>query len=611
MNLSQIEDTALSLLKEYIYSPKSLIFDVASDYSMRPFLRKEDQIIVEKVMIKNLSLGDIVVFHLKDNLCAHRFLYKYRPKENDAYLLITKGDNCINPDYPFREDRLFGKAITIRRKDGEIHLKNTLWRNINYIFGIIYLFEAYLFKILRFIKRLIWKKRKTAYLDPLRKALSLPFFLSSKFIIFILDFFLFIKNRVRKTGNKIRKEDADFSIEDKFILLCSRTEMKENQIQMAKELSNKNLNWGYILQKAGENGVAPLIYQSLKKFNNFAPENVTENLKMAYVASWFNNEPRYEDLREVLRAFNTEGIPVLLYKGAVLGEIVYKDIALRWMFDFDLLVRIEDWTRIVNILSELNFSPFPIQKYFIPERELSSNIPTDYHILYKNIRSTHLEFKFNLYWLDFPKFDSEMIWKNAKSANITGINVSIPFPEDQLLLVSIGLFKHNYRGLIWFCDISELIKHYEKEINWERLIKKSKEKRVSILVYYSLFFTDKLLGAKIPRAIFNELKPNWFRHKLFEFFYNTGNILRLKKDTKKFCPAATLEFKLLLINKISFDPKVLKEIIGYFLKLVFPPVKFMAYRYSLPANSPKVYLYYLERLGKLFYLGFSKIIYKK
>lgn len=200
MNLRQIEETALSLLAEQIHSHKPFVFEVSSAYSMSPFLRIGDQISTVKSTLEDLSLGDILIFRTRDNFCVHRFLYKYKPKNrknprsHNSYLLITKGDNLINPDYPLTEDQIFGKAITIRRGIREIHLENALWRKINYIIGIIFLYQVYALKPYRFIKIFLEKGRKTHFIKLIKEPLSYLFLLPSRSILFVLNLFLSLKN---------------------------------------------------------------------------------------------------------------------------------------------------------------------------------------------------------------------------------------------------------------------------------------------------------------------------------------------------------------------------------------------------------------------------------
>ncbi|MFA5146262.1 MAG: S24/S26 family peptidase [Candidatus Omnitrophota bacterium] len=114
---------------------------------MRPFLRVGDQIVTSKLVLKDLSLGDLVICKLSSHLYIHRFLYRYGP------FFITKGDNLPYIDMPLLSERLIGKAIAVRRCGKEMHLDNIVWRITNHILGAVSMLEAYTVKILRFIKR--------------------------------------------------------------------------------------------------------------------------------------------------------------------------------------------------------------------------------------------------------------------------------------------------------------------------------------------------------------------------------------------------------------------------------------------------------------------------
>ncbi|OGX39985.1 MAG: hypothetical protein A2984_00545 [Omnitrophica WOR_2 bacterium RIFCSPLOWO2_01_FULL_41_12] len=170
------EIVALSLLKEHILSTKHLVFEVSTDYCMKPFLLNDDQIIIHKVAAKDLTSGDVVVYQGGNCFYVHRFLYKYLSKVNgnSAYMLITKGDNLIYPDSPFPEEKLIGKAVIIRRKNNEVCLEGFFWRKVNYILGILCLSQLFIYRLLRFIKIFFWKDRTIPFAEPLKKIFTLP-----------------------------------------------------------------------------------------------------------------------------------------------------------------------------------------------------------------------------------------------------------------------------------------------------------------------------------------------------------------------------------------------------------------------------------------------------
>jgi hypothetical protein len=363
--------------------------------------------------------------------------------------------------------------------------------------------------------------------------------------------------------------------------------MQNNQIELAQKLAGDKLNWNYLFQRSRINWVLPLIYKNLLKLNSIIPADIIEQFKTTYILQSLNNERRYQDLSAVLKALNSQKIPTVLHKGAVLAEIIYQDIAFRPMSDFDFLVRPKDWPKIVEILSALG--------YALSAHKNISRVAKEYHLSCVNQKRTGLEFKFNLYWLDIPEFKEESVWTDALPAKIAQENTLIPSCEDHLLILSLNLFRHRYYGLIWFCDIHELIRHYKTEINWERLLKKAREKRVSSFLYYGLFLTRQLLGIEMPPEIFKRLRPNYLRRKLFVHFHIIDNIITLKGQTEEIrsSPQSQL-LQLFLIDKLRFHPKILLKTISYFLKTAFP--------YPEATALSKFHIYYLERFKKLYHL---------
>jgi hypothetical protein len=356
--------------------------------------------------------------------------------------------------------------------------------------------------------------------------------------------------------------NKDLFPEDNFILLCARTELSEGQLQLAEKLLKDGLNWEYLILKARRNYVSPLIYKNLLKFNGLVAPEVLEGLKTAYILQRLSNERRYQDLGEILKAFRQEEIPVLLYKGVVLAQMVYQDVGLRPMRDFDLLVRPQDWVRTHKILFQFGYSgisPATISK-----------VPKEYHLGYGNKKGTGLEFRFWLFWLDLPDFKKQDVWRNSRLATIAGEKALIPHPEDHLLLLSLSLLRQRYKGLIWFSDIAEFIRHYSSEIKWERIQEKAREKRISTFVYYGLLLTKQLLGAQIPDEALSSLKPDPLQCKLFTRYHLIDNILRLQPQTEMVYSSAKNQlFQLLLIDKLSLNPKVLLKTLCYFFRSRF------------------------------------------
>ncbi|MFQ6061743.1 MAG: nucleotidyltransferase family protein [Methanosarcinales archaeon] len=378
----------------------------------------------------------------------------------------------------------------------------------------------------------------------------------------------------------------NLSPESKVLLYCARKTMNEATKSKLKETLNNNLDWNYIMESASIHGISPLLYHNLSKTENNIPKEVMKKLKKHYYANFARNMFQYEELSKVLNSFKDAGIEVIVLKGAALAETVYKNIGLRSFSDIDILIKREDLQRSKKKMSELGYT---LDEKVTPE-EYNEKFGCDlFYFKQKNIIELHWNIARNTGIGKPVKIEIDKMWNNARSANIASVDVLVLSPEDLLLHSCIHLPKHRYERLIWFCDIYEIIKSYD--INWNSVIEIAKKYRVKTLVYYGLYFTDKLLGPTIPEKVLKELKPPYFQRLLFIKLLE--NVLSNKRNVWYRFHSFT---RFLLIDRTQDKLK-------YLLEYFFPPRGVLARSYSVP-NSKKIYFYYFIHLK---YLGFKGI----
>ena len=103
----------------------NLIFIDASGFSMWPFLKSGEKLIIKKVSVKDLKIGDIILYRTREQLVCHRFVKKLNSE--DGYLLYTRADASPNLDEAITEKMLIGKVTGILRKGRVINFMGR-WR---------------------------------------------------------------------------------------------------------------------------------------------------------------------------------------------------------------------------------------------------------------------------------------------------------------------------------------------------------------------------------------------------------------------------------------------------------------------------------------------------
>jgi len=113
---------------ELEHTSPGLIFIEADGFSMWPFLRPGEKLIIKRVTAKALKIGDIILYRLDNQLVCHRLV---KIKEDAGYLLYTRGDNSSSKSEPVKEEMLVGKAIGVLKNGKVINLEGFFWQMLN------------------------------------------------------------------------------------------------------------------------------------------------------------------------------------------------------------------------------------------------------------------------------------------------------------------------------------------------------------------------------------------------------------------------------------------------------------------------------------------------
>jgi len=355
--------------------------------------------------------------------------------------------------------------------------------------------------------------------------------------------------------------------------------MSEIAMSRLKHLVAEPLQLEEVVDSALSENIAPLLYYNLKNFGeaNLVPQETLDKLKKAYYANLARNMYHFSELRRILEAFNNKKVDTMVLKGAALANTVYGDIALRSMWDIDLLVKQEDLSCVRGIMSDLDYAintKVRSEEWYIKKH--------GFHLapFIHNRKSIAVEIHWNIakksYNIDIDKW-----WKRALTAEIDNYNTFIPSPADMLLHLCLHLHHQNYnvriikRGL---CDIYETLKYYEESINWD------------------LFEHEINLGKMV--------KPAHSILYVIKEFFETGDDSLVRINVNHI----DLKFIKILKNKILKSSSFPGPFIGLYatdkrlsdkarilFNSVFPGREVMAARYSIPLNSKKLYFYYLIR----------------
>ena len=389
------------------------------------------------------------------------------------------------------------------------------------------------------------------------------------------------------------------SKEDNLSLACARTDA--NTIEIREILKEKSLNWDYVMEYSIRHDIQPLLYWNLYQIDTEkeVPEKFMAILKKGYYRNVLRNMYIYDELGIVLNAFKDSGINVIVLKGAFLAEIVYKNIGLRSLHDIDLLIRNEDLQKVKKELAELGYD-IPVHPTRLHE------ILNDQLDINKEIHFTNQEKKIliDIHWdiipSDIPlKIDINKFWNNAQSIKIAGIETLTLAVEDLLFHLVLHLDKHmddncssvapfQFKG---FCDVAEVIKYYDGNINWKYLVQSSKNYRIEEEMYQILYIVNKFFGILLPEDVLRDLKTsksNTDLEDIFAYLSTLESDLKKKERNRQQKELSYLE----RLSKINGIWNKVQFLFGD----IFPCKEFMIQHYHIKNNN-LICIYYFFRFG--------------
>lgn len=317
--------------------------------------------------------------------------------------------------------------------------------------------------------------------------------------------------------------------------LCTSATISAETKGRVTGLVHGTIDWEYFLSLASFHGISPLVYNSLTSSGiaNLVPPNYLNVLKWELYQTLCRNTVLAAETKNVISTFGRHGIEAIPLKGVMLAESLYGNLAVRPTSDIDLLVRSRDIVSARTYLKEANYQMLTQTK----------NRPDSGHAFhgapyFKNGDSwLLLELHWDLTDSKTVHFPETEMWSRARQSRVNGNHFFTLSHEDNLMFLAYHLTKHDTHLLKYLCDVSELVKKYSNELDWDYVSTSARAWGADIALYYSLKKAKEILGAPVPQSYLEAIKPNamrrWLLERLMpsEAFVAARKRERLRKET--------------------------------------------------------------------------------
>jgi len=299
-----------------------------------------------------------------------------------------------------------------------------------------------------------------------------------------------------------------------FELLCTCSTAPPNPEQISRIASFQfaDFDWPEFLRAAEHHGVAALVARNLIDHASTLSSDVRRSLDSIYATNFRRSLWFAAELTRIMQAFARNQIRAIPYKGPVLAQSAYGDLALRSFSDLDLLISPSDFFRAKQSLAGLGYQP---SKPLTPAVERLW-LKTGYERSFDGPAGKNLvELQWNLlpyfYAVDTKgaKFQFDELWARAGRTALSAGEVSdsasadssgLPCLslEDSLLILCLHAAKHLWTRLIWIADIAASL--CRPDLDSARVIERARALGITRILAVSVWLAQHLLEAAIPLA---------------------------------------------------------------------------------------------------------------
>lgn len=291
---------------------------------------------------------------------------------------------------------------------------------------------------------------------------------------------------------------SDVAVSKEFSLLCAcaGVEPTAERIARVAHWNDAGIDWPEFLRLAEHHGVLPLVARNLTAHAQGLPTDVDQSLRSEFAKNVRRNLWFASELIRILEYFKQKDLRAIPYKGPVLAESAYGDVAFRNFGDLDFLISSSDFERGKQALAELGYRP---SKQLSPavERYWLRN---GYECSFDGAAGKYLV---ELQWGLLPHFyavhlRTDDLLDRSCSTMFSGREVAALSPEDSLLVLCLHAAKHLWMRMIWVCDIAETIR--TQVLDWNVIRTRARELGILRIVGVSFWLSQRLLGCPLADA---------------------------------------------------------------------------------------------------------------
>jgi hypothetical protein len=294
--------------------------------------------------------------------------------------------------------------------------------------------------------------------------------------------------------------------ESELLRCCARKTLDPETAARIRGLVKGSIDWDYLLPLARSHGMLPFLHWHLNALGlQEVPVEIQQRLKDDFEANSRRNLFLTAKLLELLQLLRAHSIPAVPYKGPFLAQYLYGNLALRQFVDLDILVPRDRAAQARDLVA--NFG-YPLSGRRAEHKTEESFLRWEWEFGQISSDETfrvEIQWAFAPYTMSFP-IQFESLFPRLQSTRFGGTEVLCFRPSDLLLVLCAHGAKHRWERLEWICGVSELIRGYQSEIDWNEVIDSTEKLGIRRMTFLGLSLGAELLGAPLPEDVHRAIR---------------------------------------------------------------------------------------------------------
>jgi len=307
---------------------------------------------------------------------------------------------------------------------------------------------------------------------------------------------------MRESSALVRKATI-YTAEAELLLNVART---ATDTQVIDRLLPSIRDWPWFHRQVLKHGLSALAHRHLAGHGAALPEAMQDQLATRSRQVAFHNMKQTRELLRVTDALESDGIPVIPFKGPALALWGYGDVSLRRFGDLDMLVpyeRVGDARQCLE--SALGYASH--KTFANGEAQAFVDTGMGWEFVHEKLGSVvelHWSFFFKIYPFALQPAD---VWARHTPRPVGGREVRSFDTIDMLLYLCYHGLKHRFASLKWSVDVREWVRAHPS-LDWDLAFARAEDIQCLRAVHVALLLAHDLLDLSLDREVLRRARAD-------------------------------------------------------------------------------------------------------